>query len=414
MLLDEENAVPEITAANPDGGAARLDADPIDQSTSDTIDSLLDQAEAEDNSQDNSKPVFKNDQTQSVENNNIAEEKNGTSSETSDDIDPEIAAIQTPAGMSEKQVSNWEKLRRSASEYKKQAAEVEILRQKLAEQQQTQKLPEDYEELKRFRATFDLKSDPEFQSKYDKPINEASENIYSLLRKHKASEDVIKSIQEAGGPGKVAKSWWKKNAIDRLYQTEDFTDARRLENALVQIDDVENSRQADLQMAETNQQQWMAQKAQEREQRYQQEGAEIGGYVEKITENVPWAKFQEIPKNATQEQIEKINTHNASVRDLESKFSSALYPKTASERAAVAAAATLSHVVTNQLRLEQTEKSRMRSEMDRLVKENNALKASGKMPKSSVAGTQSKPASNNRITMNSSDAIDLGLDEAGA
>jgi len=414
MTLDDENVIPETTAANPDGSAARLDADPISQSTSDTIDSLLDQAEAQDRSEDNSDQFSRNVDPKTVETQEVDEQKSQTTTDTTSDLDPEIAAIQTPAGMSEKQVSNWEKLRKSASEYKKQAAEVEILRQKLVEQQQAQQLPPDYDELKRFRATFDLKSDPEFQSKYDKPINEAAENIYSMLRKHKASDEVIKSIQEAGGPGKVAKSWWKKNAIDRLYQTEDFTDARRLENALVQIDDVENARKADLDMAETNQQQWMEQKEQERVQRYQQEGTEIGGYLEKVTATVPWARFQEVPKNATREQVERVNAHNAGVKDLESKFSSALYPKTASERAAVAAAATLSHVVTNQLRVEQQSKARMQSELERLTKENNALKASGKMPKSNVAGTQSKQSTNNRITMNSSDAIDMGLDEAGA
>jgi hypothetical protein len=414
MTLDDENVIPETTAANPDGSAAKLDADPISQSTSDTIDSLLDEAEAQDNAQDTSDQFSRNVDPKTPEPQQVEEQKNETNNETSSDIDPEIAAIQTPAGMSEKQASNWEKLRKSASEYKKQAAEVEILRQKLAEQQQVQQLPPDYDELKKFRATFDLKSDPEFQSKYDKPLNEASENIYALLKKHKASDEVINSIKEAGGPSKVAKSWWKKNAIDRLYQTEDFTDARRLENALVQIDDVENARKADLDMAETNQQQWMEQKEQERVQRYQQEGAEIGGYLEKVTATVPWARFQEVPKNATREQIERVNAHNAGVKDLEGKFSSALYPKTASERAAVAAAATLSHVVTNQLRIEQQSKARLESELARLTKENNALKASGKMPKSNVAGTQSKQSGNNRISMNSSDAIDMGLDEAGA
>ena len=53
--------------------------------------------------------------------------------------------------------------------------------------------------------------------------------------------------------------------------------------------------------------------------------------------------------------------------------------------------------------------------MARLSDENSRIKASGKMPKSSI----NTPASvknndmNSRIKMNASDAIDLGLDEAG-
>jgi hypothetical protein len=318
--------------------------------------------------------------------------------------------------MSEKQVSNWEKLRKTATEYKKQAAEVEILRQKLAEAQTQQpQLPPDYEELRRFRSTFDIRSDPAFQAKYDKPIKDASESIYNLLRKHKAGDEVIKSIQDAGGPGKVSKSWWKKNAIDKLYQTEDgFTDARRLENALVQIDDTEAARQAEIEESAVNQEQWIQQKEAERQKAYEQEHEHINEYIEGVTKNVPWARFQEIPAGATQEQVDRIQRHNAGVKDLHEKFSSALYPQSPQERAAVAAAATLSHVVTNQLRFEQGEKAKLQTELGRLQKELAALKSGGRLPKQTVPGQVSKTSNlSDRLKMNSAAAIDLGLDEAG-
>ena len=185
-MLDTENTVPEITAANPDGGAENLNADPITQSTSDQIDALLDAVESEssgtDNSQDNSTQFSRNVQPNTDAQQGVTGQTLGTSQE---ELDPEIAAIQTPDGMSEKQVSNWEKLRKTATQYKKQAAEVEILRQKLTEAQTQQpQLPPDYEELRRFRTTFDLRSDPAFQAKYDKPIKDATESIYNLLKKH--------------------------------------------------------------------------------------------------------------------------------------------------------------------------------------------------------------------------------------
>ena len=46
-MEDTENQVPEITAANPDGGAENLNADPISPATHESIDSLLDEAERE-------------------------------------------------------------------------------------------------------------------------------------------------------------------------------------------------------------------------------------------------------------------------------------------------------------------------------------------------------------------------------
>lgn len=419
-MLDTENTVPEITAANPDGGAENLNADPITQSTSDQIDALLDAVESEtsgaDNSQDNSAQFSRNVQPNTDAQQNVTEQNPGTNTGTiQEELDPEIAAIQTPEGMSEKQVSNWEKLRKTATQYKKQAAEAEILRQKLAEAQSQPQLPPDYEELRRFRSTFDLRSDPEFQAKYDKPIKEATEGIYNLLRKHRAGEEVIKSIQDAGGPARVSKSWWKKNAIDKLYQTEDgFTDARRLENALVQIDDAEAARQADIERSVANQEEWVQQREMERQKAHEEEHNHINTYIEDVTKNVPWARFQEIPPGATQEQADRVQRHNAGVQDLHDKFSSALYPKTPTERAAVAAAATLSHVVTNQLRFEQAEKAKIQAELGRVQKELAALKSSGRMPKQTVSGQPTKSSSlSDRLKMNSSAAIDMGLDEAG-
>ena len=421
-MIDTDDTVPEITAANPDGGAEKLNADPISQSLSDSIDSALDEAEgiSSDNSSDNSSAYQRNIPTEKPEPKQEIQNPFSANFQTDfgkqqPEIDPEIAAIPMPPNMSEKQQSNWRKLAESASLAKRQAAEAEILRQKLAENQQ--QAPPDYEELRRFRATFDIKNDPKFKEKYDIPLKQSAESIYGLLRKHKAGEDVIKSIEEAGGPGKVSKAWWKKNAIDRLAATDDgYVDARRLENALLQIDDIESSREQDLEMASKNQEAWMQQRQAEQQEMQQQESQQVYGYVENLTKDVPWARYQEIPPGATAEQVQRIQAHNEGVKDLETKFNSALYPKSSSERAAIAAAATLSHVVTNQLRYEQSQSTKLQQQIAQLTKELNSIKASGKMPRSSVSGqTPSKSGNvNDRIKMSASDAIDMGLDEAGA
>ena len=415
MFQDLDNeTVPESTVANADGGAAKLDADPISQDISAQIDSALDAAEGIESPAQAEADKYTREVAPPA-----PEEPKEEVYQPKVEIDPEIAAIQMPPNMSEKQQSNWRKLTESASIAKKQAAEAEILRQRLAElesKKPEQQLPPDYKELRRFRSVFDMKNDPGFKEKYDKPLNQAAESIYSLLKKHKASDEVIKSIQEAGGPGRVSKSWWKQNAIDRLYATEDgFTDARRLENALVQIDDIESARDADLESATANQEQWMQERMQEREQEYQQQSKSIGEYVENITKDRPQFRFQQIPDGATQAQVEQIQKHNAGIADLQSKFNSALYPNTPQERAAIAAAATLSHVITQQLRAEQQSKAQLQAQRDKLMKENSALKSSGKIPKSTVAGQSSpKSSTSDRIKMNASDAIDLGLEEAGA
>jgi hypothetical protein len=93
----------------------------------------------------------------------------------------------------------------------------------------------------------------------------------------------------------------------------------------------------------------------------------------------------------------------------------AMYPQTPQARADVAAAAAMSHMLTNQLRTEQTARQRMETQIKQLSDENNRLKGAGRMPRQNLATASSnKPASvSDRLKMSSADAIDMGLDEAG-
>ena len=233
-MEDTDNIVPEITAANPDGGAERLDADPISAEVHQSLDALLDEAERETSPETQPETNTSNEEDTDTSLEELVSpaaqttkeapgvtdpetatadrpESSGSSVPDQQDrteIDPEIAAIEQPRNLSEKNQNNWRKLQETATLYKKQAQEAEILRQKLAEaEQRPAQTPEDYEELKKFKQIFDIKNDPEFQSKYTQPINQAKENIYNIMRKHGASDEVIQSIEKAGGPDKIDDKW---------------------------------------------------------------------------------------------------------------------------------------------------------------------------------------------------------------
>jgi hypothetical protein len=436
-MEDNDNIVPEITAANPDGGAERLDADPISEETHQSLDDLLDLAERETSPEAQPETNTSHEDTTETSLENLGNEPtqvpvespiepasqsatesaNATQSESvresQSEIDPEIAAIEQPRNLSEKNQNNWRKLQETATLYKKQAQETEYLRQKLAEsEQRPSQTPEDYEELKKFKQIFDIKNDPEFQSKFTQPISQAKENIYNIMRKHGASDEVIQSIEKAGGPDKIDDKWWQENALAKL----PMTDAERLKRNLLDVVDLKDKQEQEVAYAAEHAEQILEQRQKQSQEWYQQETGNIRNYVEEITKEVPWARYQEIPQNATQEQVEKIYAHNNVVSDLENKFNSALWPQSANERASVAAAAVYSHVLTNQLRQEQSSRATLEAQLKKLTDENSKLKASGRMPKQSVS-TQSANKTNSlddRIKMKASDAIDMGLDEAGA
>ena len=409
-------------------GNPSLDSDKIDDSTDSAIDNLLDAAISGQQEENNEQPntIDTGENTENLLDDSVISKETPSEKTTGEsqidvqpvepiqpqiDIDPEIAAIEQPRNLSEKNQSNWRKLQETASIYKKQAEEAEQLRQKLQEfdQGQTQ-LPQDYEELKKFRQTFDIKNDPEFKSKYAQPIESAKNNIYSILKKHGASEDVITSIEKAGGPDKINDEFWRNPAFQNL----PLTDAEKLKRNLVDVSDLRDKQEQEIQYAAENAEQILEQREQEKGQWYEKTIQEIDHSLDEITKDLPWARFAEAPANATPEQMQQVQAHNERVADLASKFESALWPTTAQERTNVAAAAVFSHVVSEQLRTEQTQKNALLEQVKKLTAENNSLKSSSKMPKQSVSNQSvNKPSSmNDRIKMNASDAIDLGLDEA--
>lgn len=409
-------------------GNPSLDSDKIDDSTDQQIDNLLDevikQQEEPSNEietsnsdvpeqnllQDDVEPVLetKNEQAD-VPDQTASGQVEQAKPEI--EIDPEIASIEQPRNLSEKNQSNWRKLQETASTYKKQAEEAEQLRQKIAQLEQAPaQTPQDYEELKKFRQIFDIKNDPEFQSKYSKPIETAKNNVYGILRKHGASDEVIASIEKAGGPDKINDEFWRNPAFGNL----PFTDAEKLKRNLVDVADLREKQESEIQYAAENADKILQEREQEKGQWYEKTVTEIDNELDAITKDIPWARYAEAPANATPEQLQQVQQHNARVADLATKFEAALWPTTAKDRTNIAAAAVFSHVLSDQLRTEQTQKNALLDQVKKLTAENNALKASSKMPKQTISNQSvNKPSSiNDRIKMNAADAIDLGLDEA--
>lgn len=415
--LDQDNSVPEPTAAASFGNPS-LDADKISDDTDAAIDSLLDEAiqetggEPESEPESEPEPVSASEVKAALEQQPAAPQA-ATQEPPATNIDPEIASIEPPRNLSESNRNNWKKLQETASIYKQQAQEAEALRQRVQQMESgQQQVPQDYEDLKKFRQIFDLKNDSEFQARYEKPISTAKDTIYGLLRKHGASDDVIASIEKAGGPTKIDQNWWKSNAIDKL----PMLDAESLKDGLKEIHKLQNAQQAEIEDASNNIEQFMVKRGQANMHWYENERSQIYQHIDAVTKEIPWARFYEPNPNATPEERQAIESHNAKVADLSEKFESALWPTTSQERAEVAAAAVFSHVLVEQLQIEQQARQQLQAQLKKISDENSKIKGASRMPRSTVTGSNASKGSNlnDRIKMSASDAIDLGLDEAGA
>ena len=102
------------------------------------------------------------------------------------------------------------------------------------------------------------------------------------------------------------------------------------------------------------------------------------------------------------------------VSQLEQKFQTALWPTDAVSRANIAASAVLSDVLAGQLRQDQARMAQLQDQLQRLSEENSKLKGASKVPRQNVStqSTNKSSSLNDRIKMNSMDAIDIGLNEA--
>jgi len=433
--IDNENIVPDSGVVGFD--APRLDPDPVNPSFLDEFDKLDDAAIAEEASTlaapVEPEPAVDPSEDENFLNQDLNETQTNETPATppedpsapgdqtpqpeqpvqvAEEIDPEIAAIEQPRNLSESNQSNWKKLQETASRYKKEAVEAEQLRQRLVElEQRPTQTPADYEELRKFKQIFDLKNDPDLKSKYETPISEAKESIYSILKKNGASEETIASIDKAGGPDKVSGAWWKQNVLDKI----ELLDSKKVEQNLLKVAELREQQEKEYNDLATRGEEILEAKKNERVEWFKQENETAYKALDEMTKEVPWARYKEVPKNASEEDIKQIQTHNARVQDLQQKFNSALWPNDAKTRTEIAAAATLSHVLADQLRFEQSSKAQIEARLKQLEAENSQLKMAGRAPKASANSTSSKTNANtnDRWKMNAGDAIDMGLDEAG-
>ena len=423
----DDNIVPELGVAST--GGPRLDADPVDDSFMAEFDKLDDDAAAAEPTEQtpesdpiddtnfltdgltDTKPVVEEPVQDPVT--EVADPVQQTPTEPETELDPEIAAIEPPRNVSEESQNNFKKLREIASRYKQEALEVQQLRERLEGMQQNPApTPSDYEDLKKFKQIFDLKNDPELKTKYDTPISEAKESIYSILKKNGASEETIASIDKAGGPDKVSGSWWKQNVLDKL----ELLDSKKVEQNLLKVADLREQQENEYKELATPGEEILEERKTEKTKWFENENQTAYKEVEQITQNIPWARFKDVPATATPEQAAEIQKHNASVQNLRGKFDSALWPQTAADRARVAAAAVLSERLVEQLKIEQAQRIEISNRLQQIESENNKLKQAGRAPKPSANVTSSKhnAPTSDRWKLNAGDAIDMGLDEAGA
>jgi hypothetical protein len=323
----------------------------------------------------------------------------------------DLDTIQPPQDISPRNLVNFNKLRDMAKHFKTQAEILPQLQQRLQElERRNVQVPQDVakelEELRTFRRVFDTENDPEFKKQFDGKIESLDNDVLSILMKNGLPEDTAKQIKQVG-MDKISPKWWEETILSKLT----FVDRERVQKRLAERADTIDQRHQEIQKFQQDRESFVQREQQERVERFNKTEEEIYGHVEQLTENVPWARYQELPEGATPEQIKQIEAHNASVEELERQFVHALFPETSQARAEVAAAAVASTKLAASVQDLSTRLTDANSRAEKFQKELEAIRAAGRPPSARQTGTRA-PASSERpdpLKMSDEDAIEQGL-----
>jgi hypothetical protein len=197
-------------------------------------------------------------------------------------------------------------------------AEVEQLRVKT--NQVPENITKELEELRKFRLTKDVESDPKFKE-LDGKIRTNTETIYKKLEVAGLSKDHIEKIKELGGPESV--DW--EPILPKL----PLTTRRFIEATLVENERIRDERDQALEGAKSNAETF-------KKEREEREVAELVGTANDYLKSIPWTAEKAIPANATPEQKAAIEADNQIARESSARLKEFLSDRSPSRFAELA------------------------------------------------------------------------------
>lgn len=322
---------------------------------------------------------------------------------TEDDIEKNFPV---PEGLSEKGKENFKKIRESyklsQAELKERTVELENLRKEVSTLQDQVKTsaaipPQEIEELRAFRSAYDIMSDPQFVSEYFEPLYQNEQAVLASL-KGVLSEESYKQVEKHGVTN-VPMSTWKE--LLKQLTADDPLEAQRISSLILKNHELNEKQLKAVQEAPKKAKEYEARKIQEREAKVREENNYSISRLEEIQKQIPWAKEQPIPENATAEQKAEIEAQNAKFKKAEAIFETAYFPKNVQQRFETAIAAVAAVMQAEEL-------AQVTKERDELKAQINKIKGASKITRQSYAPKSSDKTQAEK-PKNDWDAIEQGL-----
>jgi len=329
-------------------------------------------------------------------------------SKTEDPSTIDLDKIQPPSDISPRNLVNFNKLREVAKHYKEQADKavqyeqyIDYLRQQKSEP--PQELLSELEDHRKFRKIFDAENDPEFQQQFNDKIGTLDSDVISILKKNGLPEETEAKLR-AAGLEQVPADWWEENVLPRL----NFLDRERVQKKLAERSDVVDAKQKELEKFSSRKDEFFAEQEQKVQQFREQEQNTIHTHLDVMTKELPQARYMEVPRNATQDQIVQIQNHNNTVAEMEGHFHDALNASNPQDRTEVAMAAVASIYFAKEIDHLQSQLQAATNQSAKFAKELEAIRSAGRTP-APRSGVRKAGDSIDPLKLSDMDAIEEGL-----
>lgn len=271
------------------------------------------------------------------------------------------------------------KLSREAVEAeRKRVAEYELKLKEAEERaQKANELPEDVkkelEELRGFRATFDIERDPQFQQKFDARKQANYDSVYQTLTRYGLPEAELAKLKDLPELERV-------EAVSDLISKLPAYDKVRIEAKLVENASIDDERAKELEVARSKADQILRERASEAPRKQEEFYQQVSQHAKQLAEQVDIFSRVDIPSDAPPAEKARLEASNKSAEGLQGLYVKLLADETPAGKAQAALGTVLAHAYAAEVKT-------LREQNEKLANELAAIK------KASGVGSKGVPSS---------------------
>lgn len=274
-------------------------------------------------------------------------------------------AVKLRSDASPKTTQSFEEVKRISRELvEKERKAREELETKYREAEERLKksseLPEDVkkelEELRGFRATFDIERDPQFQQKFDARKSANYESVYSTLTKYGLPDTELAKLKGMGEQERV-------EAVAGLVAKLPAYEKVRIEAKLVENASIDDERSKELAAARQKADQILKEKASEAPRKQEEFIGQVTEHAKQLAGQVDVFNRVEIPADTPPAERARLEATNKNAEALQGLFVKLLADETPAGKAQAALGTVLAHAYAAQVKALREENQKLAAEI---------------------------------------------------